>query len=621
MKDYSSRFVQLLLIALATFSSLFLAEYLQIEPQAALSIALLILILWCSLTLELPALKRCELAAIILFSVLLSLVFVLGYHIRIDDFYSGTIDGAHINPYGLIDLFALILMAFGIFCILSRCFAAMKGRASGKEPEILNKVRRAFDAFPKRLNWKTILLFAGIMLACWLPTFIIYYPGFVFGDTLSSLEQIASGNYSNHHPFAYTLFLKSCLNVAYLVGLGSTAGCALSTTIQMVLMAWGLGYVCAWIGDTLRAGVGVLLALFFGFSAYIATFSIAMWKDPLFSVALVVFTVLVLDLVAQPAGRGVKPSSPGTRKAVVMLLLALVLCLLRSNGIAVVALEALTFCIFALYRFVRKRGSGLVLLRAGLSLGAVAVVALFVTGPVYSALGVSKSSPAEALGIPINQMARIMALDGNVSDDDKLYMEKLLLGASYAEAYHPSCIDLLKWNPAFDDRVLEDGLWEHWVSMVTKNPAAAFEAWELQTCGFWAPNLRYPFEVWNIGWGAPVNISDTYLDQAHALGVFPRVDTDGDVLRELFPSDGPSVPVAWIFWVVCFLALCCVLLGRPLRALALVPSLALMLSLFIATPIFYWPRYAASLQLLIPVFALMFFGLFRGGHLMLRSHS
>lgn len=41
------------------------------------------------------------------------------------------------------------------------------------------------------------------------PYLIVYWPGLIFGDLLSSLSQaLGSAPLSNHHPVAYTLFLK-----------------------------------------------------------------------------------------------------------------------------------------------------------------------------------------------------------------------------------------------------------------------------------------------------------------------------------------------------------------------------------------------------------------------------
>lgn len=287
-------------------------------------------------------------------------------------------------------------------------------------------------------------------------------------------------------------------------------------------------------------------------------------------------------------------------------------CLLRSNGIAVVGLTGLTVLVFALVQCCRRTSNWKASLYGGTTLLTVALLCLVITGPVYSALGVQKASNAEALGVPLNQMARVAALEGTMSDSDKAYMSALLPNESYATAYHPMCTDQLKWNPGFHDELLNNGFWNHWISMFVHNPVMYFEAWELQTCGFWMPNIPWTFDAWNIGGGVPCNISDIYLEQANSYGVYPRNLFGTGEARELFPPDGPSIPVAWVLWLVLFELLCFLLLRQRIWLLVLVPSLGLMLSILLATPIFYWPRYAAVLQLLVPAYiALLAFAMAR----------
>ena len=65
-------------------------------------------------------------------------------------------------------------------------------------------------------------------------------------------------------------------------------------------MALSYSILIQWIVQRLGARKvwGNALAAVFGITPYIATYSIAMWKDPLFSAAIVVITVLLFDLVA-----------------------------------------------------------------------------------------------------------------------------------------------------------------------------------------------------------------------------------------------------------------------------------------------------------------------------------
>lgn len=75
-----------------------------------------------------------------------------------------------------------------------------------------------------------------------------------------------------------------------------------------------------------------------------------------------------------------------------------------------------------------------------------------------------------------------------------------------------------------------------------------------------------------------------------------------DSLRDVFTQDNYSVPISIILWVLIFLSICLCLSGRKSWLIALIPSLALLATLVIASPIWYWPRYGAAVQFLIPFY-------------------
>lgn len=102
-----------------------------------------------------------------------------------------------------------------------------------------------------RTSPKQIALFAVIMFAAWMPYLLTYWPGFIFGDTLSSLSQIyGEVAWNNHHPFFYTLFIKCCLGLGTLLGVGNTGGVAIYSLLQMAFMAVCLAYLSQWMPIT-----------------------------------------------------------------------------------------------------------------------------------------------------------------------------------------------------------------------------------------------------------------------------------------------------------------------------------------------------------------------------------
>lgn len=84
------------------------------------------------------------------------------------------------------------------------------------------------------------------------------------------------------------------------MGFSTTTGYTLYSLLQTVIMALSYSILIQRIMQRsgIRKAWATALVAVFGITPYIATYSIAMWKDPLFSAAILVITVLLFDLIA-----------------------------------------------------------------------------------------------------------------------------------------------------------------------------------------------------------------------------------------------------------------------------------------------------------------------------------
>lgn len=100
----------------------------------------------------------------------------------------------------------------------------------------------------------------------------------------------------------------------------------------------------------------------------------------------------------------------------------------------------------------------------------------------------------------------------------------------------------------------------------------------------------------------PRNIIKAYAADLDVYQINAENKLGHDSLHDVFPQDSRSIPISVIFWSVAFLSICLCLSGRARWVIALVPSLALLGTLVVASPIWYWPRYGAAVQFLIPFY-------------------
>lgn len=535
-------------------------------------------------------------AALLVLDVLFSASLVASSHIVISGGEYASISDNYIRPYGVCDV-AWFVAAFVVFGSIGVCIlGALASRTSSRESA------KTFQVSPLRL--RPVLIIACILFAAYIPYLLVWWPGLIFGDSLSSIGQAVGWyEYSNHHPFAYTLFIKACFSVAHVFGLSNTFACALYSVVQMALMALGFATLIQWTMQRSRCrGIWrVPLVALFALPPYIATYAIAMLKDPLFSLALALLCILLFDFVASSGDIAAK--SKAWLPAIVCCLL--IVLFFRSNGIFVVALVAVAFAAYSL-RVSNARRHSVPLF--GLLCGGV-LLTFLITGPVYSALGIQKTEAVEALGIPLNQMARVVAVGGDMSEEDAEYMNELLPLDQYRDVYAPTCVDSLKWNDGFNTQALDDRFWVHWASMLLKNPRAYFEAWELQTIGYWS--VTQPEVVSycaNITAGDPRFMNNS--EELSMLGIATE-SLIGENAREALPLTSYSIPAGCALWFTFFLALCFFVVGRGRFALSLVPLFALVVSLLVASPIWYWPRYVAALQFVLPCLVAMLISTFK----------
>ncbi len=530
--------------------------------------------------------------AVSVFATFLSAAIVLGRHLHIDatQTYYGTITAHYVLAYHWYDLAAFLLAAYFIFkCVL---LAAQGSRKYEKlslriHPENTLKVR-----------W--VLAGMAVMFVLWLPYLYVYYPGFYYGDSVISVQQaLGQQPLDNHYPVMFAMLLRLCMKIGSSFG-NLAGGLAVFSLLQMAFMAGGLSYFANWMKE--RFGLGnwllFLLVAVFGASPYVAQYTVSIWKDPIFSVSVVLVTIFLVEIMM--AGHR-------ERKRMICLMTALLLSLLlmvfsRNNGLYIVY-AILVLTVISLVKKDTRRKALQVLVTCLVVVG----VSGYVTGPVYESWGVEQSDEkVESYGVFLCQMARVVAVGGDLSEEDMDYMNRLLPLDEYKTAYTPCCIDNLKWNQNFDKTVLEEDFFQTYLSILKKNPRICFEAWELQTFGFWSVNQSVVngFNT-NIQGGVPRNLTTEYGTFVDGLTV-KTVDRDSQMVK-LFPYDSRCIPVAYAHWLLIGISLAALCRCDWKRLVVLAPALGLIATLIVASPIFYWPRYGFGQQLLIPLFIIMIF--------------
>ena len=275
----------------------------------------------------------------------------------------------------------------------------------------------------------------------------------------------------------------------------------------------------------------------------------------------------------------------------------------RNNGIGVIVFIAAWQ--IAVWVYHHKKGTAFCRAMPILTIVSILIYSL-ISGPVYSRMGIVPDK-RESNALVLQQMARVAALDGDMSESDREFLNDLFPIELYKEHYRPCCIDMLKWDKNFNTDALTSDMYKHWLSLFIKNPVVYFEAWELNSFGFWTLNVpAINTYSGNIAGGVPRNLSKEYIEScSEKYGIHFDNLLGFDGIRALLPMDEWSLPLGWIFWGAVFVCICICLSKQFVVLIAFVPTMGLMIPLFFFTPIYYWVRYGMAIQYLIPVYVLL----------------
>lgn len=429
----------------------------------------------------------------------------------------------------------------------------------------------------------------AVIFVCWAPYFLAWWPAGFVGDGAHTLEVALAGGVpsGNHWVVLYILTLRFFVWLAGLFG-GSLS---VALCLYAVAQSLALSAACAAVvWQIYRLGLPrVLVAactVMYAFSGFFASYGMALWKDTLFSAAVVLLVLQLWQFAVHGADR---------RGAILFFVTLLFVCFWRNNGIYVAVPTILVLAVV-------WRKQALRLLAAGVAALAIVVV---VQGPVYDALDIQKDSLTESISIPLQQLAATIYRDRPLTDEQRRVLFTILPREEWQDKYCPCLSDDLKGNGQLDREYLENHFSEFlvtWAELLPGNLDVYVEAYLLQTRGFWAPG------VWN-GFYQDyfVGVQDSQNRGIVAVDWFERLTGHG-VAKYLeygtrFVTSGTMV---WIMLGAFFFCLAKPKGRRKADLLMLTPLLFSWLCLMIATPIAQSYRYILMLPIALPLLCLVF---------------
>jgi hypothetical protein len=529
--------------------------------------------------------RRFLISAAIL-AVFFSLITLLGVSFSVDNSWDPLFRNAFRTACSCAAFLALVVI---FYLILAKLFEALDKKHIIRTKE--NRIRGYIERHP-------FLVAFVLILVCWTPWYIIYFPGNIPYDGYNQLTQFTapSAEVSAHHPLGATIIIGSIFEVGRIAG--DNAGVFLFVFLQGFLCAGFFAYTCATIK---RLNVPILVyyltLAYYALTPVWGAYAATVMKDTAYCAF---FILLLATGIRIATANTVTDEKRIVRSDLLVVFIAgVLLSLFRNEGLFIViaAMAGLLFVV---------RGKERLKIAAAGVLVVVCVLSINAGARAYYDIQPQRTS--EMMSLPFQQTARTVRDYGN----DLTPFEQETIQTTFfltdfmelGELYHPETSDTVK---GFGRPLV--GLRNYaktWTSMLLRHPDSYFQATFNGTYGYYYPSYYYP----NLG-PYQLYIKGGYDDSAIPTSEKLNISyLQGDGIRRTvtqYATLWTTTPIlnlaespgthTWILLIV----LVALLRKRRFGAAALCVASVMALLACIASPVNGYLRYAMPLLASTPL--------------------
>lgn len=338
-------------------------------------------------------------------------------------------------------------------------------------------------------EWQVFLFYAAVIMLCWIPVFLAYYPSVFAYDADGQFYQFLAHDYSTHHPLLHTLFLGLFFKLGSRMPGSYSAGMALHSIVQMLLMAVAFAYILTILYREKTSWVmRLFLCIFYALFPTNSILALSTTKDVLFSGLVLLYTMKLYQWYYN------KKKCTGTF-LFVFVMLSVVMLLFRNNAIyAFLVSQPFVFMAMPRSASVGERASGIkekkVPENGAAAKRYAAVVAVTLLLFILSSIGLKtvtqaqNGSPREMLSIPLQQMARTRVLhEQNISPEIRAELDTYIPSEWVFAAYNPYLADPVKNRAVIHDNPV--GFMKTWIRLGLQFPLSYVDAFLENSIGYW----------------------------------------------------------------------------------------------------------------------------------------
>lgn len=370
-----------------------------------------------------------------------------------------------------------------LFTILVRKFWNFLGGMEERKHKLAEHIK--LPVTPKSaVKYVDALMFCFLLL-CWIPVLLAVYPGFFVYDAQEEWLQVASRNFTTHHPLVHVLLLGGIICAVHKVTDSYNLGIACYMVVQMVIVSGCFTYLLIFMRRRKVAkGVRILSLLYFAFFPVIVMFTLCSAKDTLFTAALLMLLLALLELTSD--GEAFFASR---KKMAYFAASALAMMLFRKNGVYAFAVMAAVLLFYVSRTFPAQEKKRPYFKKTALLLASIFGAYFLINSVLTVALHAQNEENQEILTVPIQQLARTYKFNPEIFEPDDVAALHEVLPEEALVLYNPKLSDPVKVH--FKNSVYAADKSRYvklWFKIGLKKPLSYLNAWLMNSYGFWYPD-------------------------------------------------------------------------------------------------------------------------------------
>lgn len=438
-------------------------------------------------------------------------------------FTTAMLFGVRLDAVGNVDfkdwhLWVALPVLTCLFTILVRKFWNFLGGIEERKSRLAEHIK--LPVTPVRaVKYVDVLMFVFLLL-CWLPVFLAVYPGFFVYDAQEEWLQVASRNFTTHHPLAHVLLLGGIICAVHKVTDSYNLGIACYMVVQMLVVSGCFTYLLIFMRrKKVAKGLRIVSLLYFALFPVIVMFTLCSAKDTIFTSALLMLILSLIELGDDSEG-----FFASWKKMTFFVLSALAMMLFRKNGVYAFTVMAVILLFYINWRFYgsdasigdlflrryrQREGHGDSQETERISQGDVSkrrdkkpylwkMVRLlvvifafyyFVNGMMIVVLHAQNEENQEILTVPIQQLARTYKFNKEIFDAEDIAALHEVLPEEALVLYNPKLSDPVKVHFQNDVYAADKSRYAKlWLKIGLRKPLSYLNAWLMNSYGFWYPD-------------------------------------------------------------------------------------------------------------------------------------